>query len=75
VWWGKRGPVASCLVTLLGLIAGGATGIALTFRVLSTDDDAFVWLGMFLTLGLIGAVLGGGLTMGLWLFLTRQEKH
>jgi hypothetical protein len=75
VWWGKRGPVASCLVTLLGSIIGAAIGIALTFRVMSIGDDAFVWLGMFITLGLFGAFLGAGLTMGLWLFFTRQGKN
>jgi hypothetical protein len=71
VLWGKRGPVASCLVTLLGAIAGGAIGIGLTFRVMSARDDAFAWLGMFSALGFLGAFLGAGLAIAVWLFLTQ----
>lgn len=66
--------MASCLVTLLGAIAGGVIGIGLTFRVMPTGADALEWLGTFVLLGLIGAFLGAGLAMAVWLFFTRTRK-
>jgi hypothetical protein len=65
--------VVPCLVSLLGAILGVAGGIAYTFTQLNGDDDAFVWLSAFAGFGLIGAFLGAGIAVGLWVFLRRQR--
>jgi hypothetical protein len=38
---------------------------------MSKGDDAFAWLGMFIALGFLGAFLGAGLAIAVWLLVTR----
>ena len=65
--------VVPCLVSLLGAVLGAAIGIAYTVTQLDYGDDAFVWLSAFVGFGLIGAVLGTGIALGLWVFVRRQR--
>jgi hypothetical protein len=69
--------IVDYFVGLFGVFAGGAIGVALTFPFMSgTEADAFVWGIMFMFLGFIGALLGGGVAVllrRLWLWVDRID--